>query len=695
MQYRLAEEGQIQFRMPDLLKGSGWRIATATFPSTVHIEDVVLLCNSTVRMSEGAALESQLGYIEGLKRKFNFMASWGARLPKSEEEWRPFCLAHLTFHLTDTDHSTASFMSRKSSWPAARALYQQLKLDGHMPWTVPILTLGMRGSTVGFEDSETRTVLGESRQRVDFKEKTLPQKYLVDQTFALSDEEYIDVIESKLKLASSAVRDGCYEYWTKMKTAHANGRAIINSISKEEIEKVLASGKFGPGNKPCICDPRSPKGINWFLAVANYYLHNDPSLTHISFTYLAKKYPFFRRLKSTNDFEHLIGPALREIAGVGNEDRMQPTEILNRLLGLLSIRDCSAAAVLLTIENPIFNSMPLQQAKLVDDEGNSFYSITINGNVVFSVEKARARSRKVSSLPSISEMVMEDVIQATQIIRTKLLNSNDARYRYLFLVSHRLNMGTTLDIDTKLNGGSGLNLYDAIYLGEKAPDVKPNTFTLSHIRNTEGILEFLARGSLEAMAKKLGNTIQAILGSYIPPWLIERWCERIIRRFHQKLVIVANANTPWLLPASDFRSLDQITVFVKSMLTEGREGDAFTQAIEERFGSNAKRKASEVLFINLKPDSLAALYAYESLLDNQSHHAALDELEEEESKLIALARLMRCVAENPADSVSDFSANIELQGESSVEFKLVHQRACKIAGEFLQRYRTATAFYKD
>lgn len=252
MQYRLAEEGQIQFRMPDLLKGSGWRIATATFPSTLHIEDVVLLCNSTVRMSEGAALESQLGYIEGLKRKFNFMANWGGRLPKSEEEWRPFCLAHLTFHLTDTDYSTASFMSRKSSWPAARALYQQLKVDGHMPWTVPILTLSMRGSTIGFEDSETRTVLGENRQRVELKGKTLPQIYLVDQTFALPDEEYFDVIESKLKLASSAVRDGCYEYWTSMKTAHANGQAIINSISKEEIEKVLASGKFGPGNRPCM-----------------------------------------------------------------------------------------------------------------------------------------------------------------------------------------------------------------------------------------------------------------------------------------------------------------------------------------------------------------------------------------------------------------------------------------------------------
>lgn len=694
MQYRLAEEGQIQFRMPDLLKRSGWRIATATFPPTVHLDDVVLLCDSTVRLCNGAALESQMGYISGLQRKFNFLASWGGRLPKTEIEWKPFCLAHLSFHLTDTEYSSASFNSRKSSWPMARGLYQQLKNDGHMPWNVPILTMTMRGSTLGLEDSETRTVLGESRQAVEYKDKMLPQKYLVDQAYALSDEEYIDVIESKLKLASSAVRDGCYEYWTKMKAAHANGQEAINAISKEQIEKVLASGKFGPGNKPCMCDPRSPMGINWFLAVANYYLHKDPELTHISFTSLAKRYRFFKRLKSSADFNRLIGPALREVAGEGNDDRMQATEILNRLLGLLSIRDCSAAAALLTLENPIFNSMPLQQAKLINDNGESFYSITINGNVIFSVEKARARNRKVSSLSPMSEMIMDDLITATQVIRKKLMDDNDVRYRFLFLVSHRKNMGTTADIDSKLNGGSGLNLYDAIYLGQSAPDVKPNTFTLSNIRNTEGIVEFLARGSLAAMAKKLGNTIATLLDSYIPPWLIECWCERIVRRFQQKLVIVANAKTPWLLPASDFTSFDQITAFVKSMLTEGREGDAFTKAIEDRFGSEDKRKASEAMFINLKPDSLAALYAYEGLVDKQTPHAILKDFDDE-SKLIALARLMRCVAENPANSASDFSANIELQGESSAEFKLIHEQACRLTGEFLSRYRTATAFYKD
>ncbi|KPB98523.1 hypothetical protein [Pseudomonas syringae group genomosp. 3] len=695
MQYRLAEDGLIEFRIPDLFRRSGWRIATANYPLTAHLDDIVLLCDSTVKMSGGAAVETQATNVSALQRKFNFLASRKGRLPKTDVEWKNFSLAHLTFHLTDTVFSNPSFSSRKSSWPMARALYQQLQLDGHMPWSVPILSLSMKGSTLGFEDSTARTVLGERRQKVEFKNKALPQKYLVDQTFALSDEEFIDVIESKLMIASSAVRDGCYEYWTKMKATHDNGRQLINSISTEQIEKVLASGEFGSKNRPCVCDPRSPMGINWFLAVANYYFHTDPNLTQISFRNLEKRYPFFSRLKSSNLFKKLVKLELRKVAGIGNDNRMQPTEILNRLLGLLSSRDCAAAAALLTIENPVFNSMPLQQAKLINENGDSFYAVTINGNVIFSVEKPRAVSRKVSSFSSLSEMIMDDVIQATQVIREKLMNCNDARYRFLFLVSHRSTLGTTNSIDSKLNGPSGLNLYNAIYLDERAPGVMPNTFTLSHIRNTEGIIEFLAKGSLASMAKKLGNTIQTLLGSYIPPWLIECWCERIIRRFQQKLVIVANAKTPWLIPASDFTCLEQITAFVKSMLTEGREGDAFTKAIEERFGSKNERKPAEAMFINLNPDSLAALYAYEDLTNNQLNQTGIGAFGEDESKLIALARLMRCVAENASSSAADFSANIELQGESSAEFKLIHEQACNLSGEFLQRYRTATTFYKD
>lgn len=695
MQYRLVEEGLIHFQMRDPLKRSGWRLAIVSFPLSLHLDDVILLCDSTARLGTTAAVESNMGYIGGLRRKLNFLASWKSRLPKTENEWRTFCLAHFDFHLSDNTCSSASFTSRKLSWSYARALYRQLKVDGHMPWKVPILSMRMGGATLGFEDSATRTVLGESRKRVEHKDQTLPQKFLVDLSFALPEEEYISTIESKLKLASSTVRDSCYEYWTKMKIAHANGQKAISEISKDQIEEVLASGIFRSKKGMYICDPRSPKGINWFLAVAKYYLQNDPNLALISRTSLIRQYPFFRGLKSSPTFKRLIGPALRKLAGVGNDDRMPTTEILNRLLGLLSIRDCSAAAALLTIENPNFNSMPLQQAKLIDDEGNSFYTITINGNVVFSVEKPRARARKLSTLSTMSEMIMDDLIQSTDIIRKRMLADCDEGYRYLFLVSHKTTMGTTMDIDSKMNGGWGLNLYDAIYLGDSAAKVTPDTFTLTNIRNTEGVIEFLAKGSLAATAKKLGNTIQSVIDSYIPPWLIERWCERQIRRFHQKLVIVANAKTPWLLPASDFTSNDQITEFVKSMLTEGREGDAFTKVIEERFGSKDKTVASEVLFINLKPDSLAALYAYESLLDNGSSPATMENLNEEEAKLVALSRLMRCVAENPANSASDISANIELQGESQAEFKLIHQRACELAKDFLQRYRIATASYKD
>ncbi len=695
MQYRLAEDGLIEFRMPDLLRRSGWRIATANFPLTAHLDDIVILCDSTVRMSGGAAVETQATNVSALQRKFNFLATRQGRLPKTEAEWKNFSLAHLTFHLTDTVFSNPSFSSRKGSWPMARALYQQLQLDGHMPWTVPILSLSMKGSTLGFEDSKARTVLGERRQKVEYKNKLQPQKYLVDQTFALPDDEFIDVMESKLNIASSAVRDGCYDYWTKMKAAHENGRKLINSISKEEIEKLLASGDFGLQKRQCVCDPRSPMGINWFLAVANYYFRTDPKLTQISLKNLAKRYAFFGKLKSSNLFKKLVRLALRKAAGVGNDNRMQPTEILNRLLGLLSSRDCAAAAVLLTIENSSFSSMSLQQAKLIDEHDNSFYTITINGNVIFSVEKPRSDSRKVSSLSSVSERIMDDVIQATQGIRAKLRNCNDARYRYLFLVSHRATLGTTSSIDSKLNGALGLNLYDAIFLSERAPSVMPNTFTLSHVRNTEGIIEFLAKGSLASMAKKLGNTIQTLLCSYIPPWLIECWCERITRRFQQKLVIVANAKTPWLLQASDFTSPEQITAFVKSMLTEGREGDAFTKVIEERFGSEDERKPGEVMFINLNPNSLAALYAYEDLVNNQHTHKDIVDRGDDETKLIALARLMRCVAENANNSAADFSANVELQGESSAEYKLIHEHACNLSGEFLQRYRTAITFYKD
>ncbi|MBK5413455.1 hypothetical protein [Pseudomonas sp. TH31] len=597
----------------------GFRCSTLAVPSCFDRAALIQMAEGIKSLCLSNAKTSYRGHFRSARNIFSQVKRDSQPFPPEPENWDNFVLSHYGNFLTD---SRRKYKTRIDHWSGIAFLYKKLQCSGFIPSDVYIPNEKLSSNATS--DSNNGNPLGHQREKPSIPKDIkclLPKKYLIEDGLSLNDDAYLLNLKKTLDLRAGTVIDCCVDYWEKMLRCHEKGRVIIESISIEEIEDVLSSGCFRKNGKH-IADPSTEDGMRWFLAAAHYYLNFTDELPTLTYKEL-EKIPFFYGVIQNSHTRPKITSGIWRVAQDDGIENNQVNETFNRLLGNLSPRDCAVACAIIITENPTFNPTALGNVKLYTQNGK-FY---LRGNsdtkrITLSVSKPRGRERKVSVLPSLSKRIVQDVIRCTRNVRKRLLDKKKSGCRKLFLISTRNQVGSNPDFTKSLSTNPGLSLYDIYTSQLKNVGITPPMVNLYRLRCTQGILEFLRTGSLQAVADLLGNSVQVVEAKYIPKWMVHRWNTRLLRVLHQKLILVSTEGSPWQQDASDFETREDLENFIRKVLQGLNRGDALSEAIRSRLGHYAADPSSliqmfvesEILF-QLCPKSLAAIYAYADVIE--------------------------------------------------------------------------------
>lgn len=683
LSHHLEPPNKIVFSWPDRDCRTGFRTSIVQCPQAMDAgwRDAFIEAFKR-RAFRGAELNIHC-YRKGIISIFRYIdASESLAFPP--DNWENHMYGHFEWCLSD---ATQKPKVRLETWAYSRRIYLELVRLERVPASAHIPDNIIRGGCL----DETSVPLGANIEHLDVPSEldfVLPKHMLVAKGLELDDDEYLLGVKDKFKQATDAVMAGCLKYWAEMKRCHELGRQLRESISSDNVIRVLTSGNFF-NNGIHLADPDAPEGPAWALAVAHHYLLHRPELGTLNNKQL-KQTPFFRQIMNSHRKAARVSRRFQEIAGqmpIGTPT----TDCLTRLLGLLSQRDCAVASSILIIENPSFTPMSLTNADIYTQAGRFYLRARdANSRLVFSVAKPRACKRKVSVLSLLSAQIITDVIQCTAKIRARLKNVEKRNWRKLFLFASKQQLGSSRDIAKTMSQtkNSVSNVYFAIGANFSAVRIEEKGFTLSALRTAQAIICFLESGSLKMVADILGNTVRTVRKHYIPPWLIVHWAGRIVRIMQQKLIIIATEGYPWQFEATDFVTEEQLRIFITKMLCSIKHGDALSQLIVKKLSKYADsgflRPFIEAEFaIKLDPESIAVIHAY-AVVFNASSEQDLRKITAVESSasisrsaINSLSKLMRETI-NLIDQELSFSEAAVLEkisGDSIAQFKKVHRDA--------------------
>lgn len=695
--YDLTTPTSLVFSWPDFTTVKGKHKTTLRVPSLLTVSATHSVASAVAARCVGAAEKSFGGHIKPAKFLFRFITTSGiTEFPP--KNWDDFLNYQFCVHLENPE---VEYDYRIASWHEISHFYEELRRQGFIPKDTIIPSATIKGGCI---DDETPPI-GYGVERLNSPqtlEELLPKKFLIEQDLHLPEDKYLIELRKHMEKSSEAVLSSCKKYWKQMRSCHKIGKAIINTISTDDIEEVIRTKKYHINGKH-LADPEQKDGMAWFLAVARYYAVKTNQLKSVNFKELAK-IPFFSQVILNKRTRPLLTKRIWEIAGDCAVKTPTVHEALNRLLGFLSHRDCAAACAILVTENPSFTPDSVGTIKLYNKNGKLYLRAETDlRRTIFSISKPRAGSRKISRLPRASMAVVINTMQCTRDQRAKLLSQKERGWRWLFLVASRMKYGPSATISTSMATCCGTSLYDVLHEPLAGAGIKRSEFTLLKIRATCGIVRFLYTGSLQSVADLLGNSVQTVRGRYIPVWLIARWATRLLRIMQQKLIVVATAGMPWAFQSSDFLTRDNLNEFVCRMITEAQhKKDPFSQLIKKAFGHTIKNGEDIIeavlnreLVLDLTPDKLAVLYAYTDVFSLAFRSAPpLGTTAIAPQAIFDLSNMIKMTAALSVRGISSVDAAIadRVSGESLDHLKLAHAKALTLVEHYKAILITSPAY---
>jgi hypothetical protein len=610
--YQISTEG-ITFQWDDDEAIREVRTGSVKIPEWVMPEKIVPIAEAIQTLCLGGAESSYKGFFNAGRNIFKHVVKGQIPFPPENDRWDNFLLTHYATHLARTE---LAFKTRMDQWCSIAVLYRKLQSSGLIPTDVYVPGEPLSSSKTSDHLTEP---LGHKRENVVAPESLqylLPKKYLIESGLDLLDDVYLLDLKKTLERRAGVLLECSLDYWDRMLRCHNLGTKLYSNITVDEIETVLDSNCFFR-NGMHIAHPESPSGPQWFFSVARYYAECTDTLKTITIKSLGET-PFFRKLIHNPALKTKVRQMIWRL--VGDEGVNNPTanENLNRLLGYLSPRDCAVACAIIATENPCFNPSSLTNVRLYSQNGTYYLrGFSDTKRITLSVSKPRAQERKVSILPPLSIRIVTDVIRCTSMPRARLLDKRKSGWRKLFLVSSRAQIGSSPEFSCTLGQYTGLSFYDIYEQELEAVGISVDMVSLFRIRCTQGILEFLRKGSIQAVADLLGNSLQVVRKNYIPKWLIKRWGARFLRTIHQKFIITATEGMPWQLAASDFETKEELQAFIRRVLLGLNKGDALSETMRSKLSHYSPDANSIIemfleseLLLDRSPSSLAAIYAY-------------------------------------------------------------------------------------
>jgi hypothetical protein len=668
----------VLFESPDRDKIDGWRYTSAKIPPGVPQRFLKAIIEAVEKLSGRLAWESVPKFAAAMSEILAFLKRNDVFVDSSLS-WDDILYLHLVEKLRD---KKIKHHTRVMQWQNIEKIYIELARFNAIAFDAIVPSGTVRSGCT----EDALAPIGHKRKDADVPitmADLLPKHALIAQGLELDDDEFIEKLKNRLQNGVDAQTELLTDYWDKIIGCWQIGRSLLSKVSTFALEERLANKNFQKDGQH-IAHPTAPDGMAWFLRGVQHYALSTYELDKLNFNQLCKL-PFFKDLFEIEGIENSILQQLHDISGVSAPPvcmaNRQPTELISRLLGLLSKRDCAAACCILTLENPSFNSDSIANADLYTQNGKLYLKAqTIHQRLIFSVSKPRARKRKVSVLSPLSVRVVMDVVQATSDIRERQKFLHKRNWRKLFLISTRKQIGSISRPSSIISTGSGITLYSLFEARLKQVEIDQFSFNLSTMRSTQAILCFLKHGSIKMVADLLNNSIQVVKKHYIPLWMMIYWGNRILRTIQQKIIVVATEGSAWQLEASDFIDAGSLRKFITKILRDIKNGDAFSEMIRERLGKYASEPLAQPyreteLLIPMGVKELAFLYAYSDVVQPRNiKPVTSDDSTLSDEQIRSVVELIRQCDRILDDELSDaeYAVLAKISGDSLMQFQQIH-----------------------
>lgn len=236
---------------------------------------------------------------------------------------------------------------------------------------------------------------------------------------------------------------------------------------------------------------------------------------------------------------------------------------LSRLLGLPSRFDALAQMAYLATVDGRFSEAALANAHLLDQNGKRINAVNTDSGITISVLKER------NAGDGWADIILKDEaaasvnrwIELSSPIRRYMHDNKIKGWQNLFLY-----MGTSMGCPSTYSRTSWVsNAFRAFVSNHKAALGEiADTLTISRIRSTRGVLVFLEKMDINAMARELGNVPNTSMRHYLPDSLWEYFANRWIKIFQNLLIVEATKDTPYLQRGLNFKTADELDEFLKN-----------------------------------------------------------------------------------------------------------------------------------
>ncbi len=264
------------------------------------------------------------------------------------------------------------------------------------------------------------------------------------------------------------------------------------------------------------------------------------------------------------------------------------TEV-HSLLGLPLRFHAQAFMARLIMLSPKITESALADANILDRHGKRINAVRIDNGISLSVSKDRNKGRWATTVFTGTEATLVTKwIKCTAPIRQYMRNNNIDGWQKL-IVYTRTSLGAPAYFKRSSNMYSTFRSFaqkHANTLGHLS-----ETITCSKLRSTVGVLVYLENKDLNQMAEALGNTSNTSLKHYLPDVLWEYFTERWIRIFQNLIIVDAMQDTKYLLPATDFDTIEELDNFIQNH-------SFHTPAPTNRPNSSTSTKVDGQLLIN-------------------------------------------------------------------------------------------------
>lgn len=244
-------------------------------------------------------------------------------------------------------------------------------------------------------------------------------------------------------------------------------------------------------------------------------------------------------------------------------------------LGIPGPRSFLPHAALLVANHCEITTSFLKNLELFDKNGKEFGVQTLEGSTYLVGNKPRKGAELAEQrirLNSRTAEVVRQVIALTAPLRTFLKARNDDAWRYLFLATKSIcSVPNAQNLTVQVNkmhrygkhGFAESLSRRAVMPSDKAQELAAN-FSLRALRGSAALVVYINTGSSLAMSEALGHETYSpkLLDHYLPEPIQRFFRERWIRVFQAGLVCQAMKDSPMLLEASGFKTIEELDAFL-------------------------------------------------------------------------------------------------------------------------------------